>query len=176
MNSITLMADGQLKKEDRQALQHPLACLGYQVRLADGCTLRSYFHMLARYPVLVQLGDFYAPLVEQVQGCPDRGCRWRDFEHLELTKTVEMVGYPGKASLEIYTVFQGVGPDKRGEIRSLNLVYLLDMPLKLGRLKHVVFGDKVDTFDFETRYTFFEFIDSIAWELSFHGTPAQCTL
>ena len=50
------------------------------------------------------------------------------------------------------------------------------MPLRLGLLKHVVFGDRVDVFSFETVYTLFEFIDSIAWELSFHGTPRECKI
>lgn len=176
MNRITLHADGQLMTEDQRAVRHPLACLGYQTELADDCTLRSYFLMLDRHTVLTQLGDFYTPLMDQYRACPAEGCLWQDFECLQLAKTVEMVGFPGKPSLDIYNVFHGVGPDKSEEIRSLNLVYLLDMPLKLGRLNHVVFGDKVDTFDFETRYTFFEFIDSIAWELSFHGTPAQCNI
>jgi len=51
---------------------------------------------------------------------------------------------------------------------------LLDLPVELGNLKHVVFGDQVDIFEFETVYTFFEFLDGIAWELSFLGTPKQC--
>ena len=38
---------------------------------------------------------------------------------------------------------------------------LLDMPLKLGRLRHIVFGDKVDTLEFETVYSLFEFIDGV---------------
>ena len=50
------------------------------------------------------------------------------------------------------------------------------MSLKLGRLKHVVFGDKVDIFEFDTVFTLFEFIDGITWELSFHVTPEQCEL
>jgi hypothetical protein len=53
---------------------------------------------------------------------------------------------------------------------------LLDLPVKLGRLKHVIFGDRVDIFEFDTVYTLFEFIDGIAWELSFHGTPKQCEI
>ena len=158
MNQVILQPDGQLRAENRDSVRQPLACLGYQVQLEDGCKLRSYFRMLENYPVLGQLGVFYDHILDQYRNCPDDGCLWDAFEHLELAKTVEMIGYPGSPRLEIYNVFHGVGA------------------LRLGRLKHVVFGDNVDTFDFDTVYTLFEFIDSIAWELSFHGTPAQCNL
>ena len=73
------------------------------------------------------------------------------------------------------------GGDQRAEalseeIRSSQLDGLLDLPLALGSLKHIVFGDKVDAFEFETVFNFFEFIDGIAWELSFHGRPQACEL
>ena len=176
MNRVSLLPDGQLMSEDQRVIRRPLACLGHQTVLEQGCTLRSYFKMLERHAVLTELGDFYLPLLETYGRCPGQGCRWQDFDCLELAKTVEMVGYPGTPKLEIYNAFYGVGPEGKGEIRSLALEFLLDMPLRLGRLKHVVFGDKVDTFDFDTGYSLFEFIDSIAWELSFHGTPAQCKI
>ena len=62
------------------------------------------------------------------------------------------------------------------EIKSIQLPNLLDLPLKLGKLKHIVFGDRVDIFEFDTVFTLFEFIDGVAWELSFHGTPDQCAI
>lgn len=176
MNRVYLLHDGQLTAEDHRAIRHPLACLGHQVQLNAECTLRSYFKLLAQHKVLTQLGDFYLPLLDLYRDCPDQGCRWHAFSKLELIKTVEMVGYPGTPKLEIYNTFHGAGPDGHSEIRSLALEFLLDMPLELGRLKHVIFGDKVDTFDFDTGYSLFEFIDSIAWELSFHSTPAQCKI
>ena len=125
---------------------------------------------------MIRLGAFYPALMEQYGKCPPSGCRWEAFECLELAKTVEMVGYPGKPRLDIYTVLHGTGADTPVDIRSLALEFLLDMPLRLGRLKHVIFGDRVDTFSYETMYTLFEFIDSIAWELSFHNIPAQCKI
>ena len=50
------------------------------------------------------------------------------------------------------------------------------MPVKLGKLKHMVLGDQVDIFEFETVFSLFEFIDGIAWELSFHGIPESCEI
>ena len=49
-------------------------------------------------------------------------------------------------------------------------------PVRLGSLRHVVFGDSVDVFEFDTVFTLFEFIDGIAWELSFQNTPITCEL
>jgi hypothetical protein len=48
------------------------------------------------------------------------------------------------------------------------------MPVALGKLRHVIFGDRADRFEFDTVYTLFEFIDGIAWALSFHNAPEQC--
>jgi hypothetical protein len=86
-----------------------------------------------------------------------------------------MIGVP-KKRLEIYSAIRGMHKSDSVEIRSLQLTSLLDMPLKLGRLKHVVFGDRVDIFEFDTVFTLFEFIDGITWELSFHVIPEQCEL
>ena len=59
--------------------------------------------------------------------------------------------------------------------------FIFDLQRSSGKvvsrnLKHVIFGDKVDVFEFDTFYNFFEFIDGIAWELSFHGAPAKCEI
>jgi hypothetical protein len=86
-----------------------------------------------------------------------------------------MIGVPDKR-LEIYNSLFGVQAGATTEIKSMQLAGLLDIPLKLGRLKHIVFGDRVDIFEFETVYTLFEFIDGIAWQLGFHATPEQCEL
>lgn len=176
MNRVCLKPDGRLTQENGQAVKEPLSCLGHQLQLSDDCSLRSVFRMLGAYPIFTRLGEFYPVLLGQYEKCPQNGCRWDAFEYLELAKTVEMVGYPGKPRLDIYTVLHGAGSGEPVVIRALALEFLLDMPLRLGRLRHVIFGDSVDTFTYETMYTLFEFIDSIAWELSFHTIPAQCAL
>jgi hypothetical protein len=87
-----------------------------------------------------------------------------------------MIGFPGDPRLEIYNTLCGVRGKETCEIKSFHLDNLLDMPLKLGLLKHIVFGDKVDIFEFDTVFSLFEFIDGVAWELSFQGTPKECAL
>ena len=113
--------------------------------------------------------------IEQYLSCPEQGCESGTIDHLEFAKTVEMIGFPEKR-LDIYNSMRGIHKSDSVEIRSLQLNSLLDMSLKLGRLKHVVFGDRVDIFEFDTVFTLFEFIDAITWELSFHVIPEQCEL
>jgi hypothetical protein len=87
-----------------------------------------------------------------------------------------MIGFPGEPRLEIYNSFRGLKNNEELESRSVRMEHLLDAPVLLGKLKHVVFGDKADIFEFETVYNLFEFIDGIAWELSFFGAPTQCEI
>lgn len=176
MNQVTLRSNGLMEVGTRPVATQPLLYLGYQLQLAPECTLRSYFQMIDTYAPFTQLGDFFKLLREQYAKCPTQGCQWPDYDCLEFAKIVEMIGYPGEPRLEIYNAFQGIKGRAAGEIRSLPLEVLLDMPMRLGNLKHKVFGDQVDTFEFETVYTLFEFIDGIAWELSFHGVPPECQL
>ncbi|MFZ1983808.1 MAG: hypothetical protein WAU91_05295 [Desulfatitalea sp.] len=179
MNQVQLQPDGRLHAEGRALVDPPLARLGHQIVLADGCRVRTYFHLIEIYPDLLRLNEFLPLLLDQYRACPADGCHWDRLARLELTKTVEMVGYPGAPRLDIYTSLGGIDPqqpDAPEPIQMLALAVLLDMPLTLGRLRHVIFGDRVETFTFDTVYTLFEFIDSIAWELSFHGTPRECML
>ena len=111
MNLVELHTDGKLRTEANASIKAPLACLGHQVRLAVECTLRTFFRMLEIYPDLIRLGEFYPLLVERRRECPDEGCRWESFDFLALTKTVEMVGYPGKPRLDIYNSLHGVRID-----------------------------------------------------------------
>ena len=176
MNRITLQANGILSADSKPVGTQPLRYLGCRLDLDAACTLRSYFHLLNTYAPLTQMGDFYQVLLDQYARCPDRDCRWTDYSGLEFAKVVEMIGFPDAPRLELYNALRGVKGERTEEIRNLPLEVLMDMPLRLGRLKHVIFGDRVDTFTFDTIYTLFEFIDGIAWDLSFHGVPPECQL
>ncbi len=176
MNIITLKQSGTMVQNRNAIDDDPLGFLGFGVRLDDGYTLRSYFQMMETYPVLAKLNVFIPNYLEQVHKCPETGCVYQGFEHLEFSKTVEMIGYPGEPRLEIYHSLQGVSGTVADQLKSSSLEGLLDMPVKLGKLKHVVLGDQVDVFEFETVFSLFEYIDGIAWELSFHGTPEACEI
>jgi hypothetical protein len=132
--------------------------------------------MFEDYPVLTSLNPFLPTLIEQYLSCPKSGCSFDDVHHFEFHKTVEMIGFPGKPRLEIYNSFKGLKNGAVLDPRATRIEQILDVPVWLGKLKHVVFGDKADIFEFETVYSLFEFIDGIAWELSFFGAPTQCEI
>jgi hypothetical protein len=176
MNTVTLKRDGSILSDEKTVETDPLVCLSYQVDLNEDYILRSYFRMLEKHSLLAKLNAFFPSFMEQYLASPKENCLTENIDKLELRKTVEMIGFPGEPRLEIYNSFQGIRGDETCEIRSLQFDSLLDMPVKLGKLKHTVFGDKVDIFEFDTVFTLFEFIDGIAWELSFHVAPTECAL
>ncbi|MBL0716341.1 MAG: hypothetical protein JJV98_21895 [Desulfosarcina sp.] len=176
MNTVTLKTNGALFTDGQPVDAEPLRCLGFKLLLEAGVTVRSLFAMLERYPLLIRLNAFFPTYLEQYRSAPANGCQCDDFSHIEFNKTVEMVGYPGEPRLDIYSSLTGAGSLEPREMRNYELEQLLDMPLKLGRLKHIVFGDKVDQFEFETVFNLFEFIDGVVWELSFHGALRACAL
>jgi hypothetical protein len=175
MNAVTLKSHGAIDHRGKRVRSEILSFLSSQIILDEGYTLRSFFQMLDQYRLLVDLNTFFPTCIGQYRNCPPQGCNAGAPDYLEFSKTVEMIGFPEKR-LEIYNSFTGVHKNEAFEIRSLQLESLLDLPVKLGRLKHVIFGDPVDIFEFDTVFTLFEFIDGIAWQLSFHVIPAQCEL
>ncbi len=176
MNLVTLGPDGSLTQSGEKEVADPLSCLGYGLSLARDTRLRHFFKMMEHYPLLGRLSNFLPDLLSQYRNGASSGCRCDDFDYLEFTKTIEMVGFPGDPRLELYTSLLGIAGDQTIAIRDFSLSLILDMEIRLGKLKHVVFGDTVDAFEFDTVFTLFEFIDGIVWELSFHSLPKECQL
>jgi hypothetical protein len=176
MNRVVLQPDGGMLTEAGVPVEDPLGALGHGVALAPGFRLRSLFLLLEGHAVLVRLSAFLPALAARVrQAAPGAG-DGTGLEQLEVGKRVELIGFPGPPRVEIYTTLQGVQDDARRDLRPFQLEQLLDLPLVLGPLKHVVFGDRMEILSFATVFTLFELIDGVTWELSFHGTPAQCAL
>jgi hypothetical protein len=176
VNQITLLNDGSIIESNKIVPGDSLMILGCQVELEQGYTLRSFFRMFEKYALLVKLDAFVADCRQRYLRCPKGHCTSDDIDHLQFYKTVEMIGFPGEPRLEIYNTLCGAHGGENLEIKSFHLENLLDMPLKLGVLKHIVFGDKVDVFEFDTVFSLFEFIEGIIWELSFQGTPKECAI
>lgn len=176
MDGVTLTTDGTLIHGLKTVQNDPLIFLGHQVDLEDGYTLRSFFRMFEKYPVLTGLSAFLPTFLEQYRDASPKGSVLNGPEHLELGKTVELVGFPGEPRLEIYTSFYGVQSGEQVKIEASRLENLLDIPVKLGRLKHILLGDKMDIFEFDTFFSLFEFIGGITWQLSFHGAPILCDI
>lgn len=174
MNQITLQADGRLRFGDQAIEADPLRYLGFEVLLEPMCTLRSFFQSISRHPGLKALNPFLDSFLEYCQQCNPDGCICQEIDHLALWRNVEIIGHPPPARMELSVSLKGFrGPD-RCDIRPYWLENLLDMPLKLGRLNHVVFGDTMNTLQFDTVFNLFELIDGICWQLSFHNLPAIC--
>jgi len=176
MNQITLLNDGSVIESNKIVPADSLMILGCQVELGQGYTLRSFFRMFEKYILLVKLDAFVADCIQRYRECPENHCTSDAIDHLEFYKTVEMIGFPGEPRLEIYHTLCGVHGTEIQEIKSFHLESILDMPLKLGVLKHIVFGDKVDVFEFDTVFNLFDFIEGIIWELSFQGNPKECAI
>jgi hypothetical protein len=176
MNIVTLTADGALVEDDQPLEADPIGVLGHKVSLDRGYTLRSFFKMVERYPVFGKLNAFMPECLQQYRSCPDGECVAPGLGHLEFYKTVEMMGFPGEPRLEIYHTLCGMDGRETCEIKAFPLEQLLDMPVRIGKLKHVVFGDKVDVLEFDTVFNLFEFIEGIVWQLSFHRSPKECAL
>jgi len=176
MDNVRLNIDGTIdtiRKDDQAAV---LSCLARKVELAPGYTLRSFFRMIEDYNALIHLNAFFPDLLDQFHGGPEDGCRIDGIDWLVLEKTVEMVGFPGEPRLDIYRRFTGWCGEKSVPIKDFQVDMLLDTPVRLGKLRHVIFGDQVDVFEFDTVYTLFELVEGIGWELGFHGTPRECRL
>ncbi len=176
MENVRLNIDGTIDTIPKGDLPRLLSCLACQVELAPGYTLRSFFKMLDAHDALVHLNAFFPDMLAQFHRGPNDGCRVDGIDWLVLEKTVEMVGFPGEPCLEIYRNFSGWCEGQSVRIKDFQVDMLLDMEVRLGKLKHVIFGDQVDLFKFDTVFTLFEFVEGIGWELGFHGTPRECRI
>lgn len=177
MDEVILETDGTLQDHHGARIEDPLRALGARVSLSPGYTLRSFMRMLVANPVLSRLSDFAPEFAAQYGAWPGDGCWPAGLARLELSRVVEMIGHPGPPRLEIYHVLRGrLSGGEDVEIKGWQVEMLLDAPLVLGQLRHVVFGDRVAEFSFETVCNLFDFFEGVLWQLAFHGTPRECAL
>jgi hypothetical protein len=177
MNEVILSADGMLLEHEGKGVPDALGVLGARVSLMSGYSLRAFMRMLGNYPVLQRLSDFAPDFAAKYPGWPAGDCWPAGLTSLELARVVELIGHPGPPRLEIYHTLRGRLADGGDmEIKSWQVEALLDVPLALGALRHVVFGDRVNAFSFDTVCNLFEFLEGVLWQLAFHGTPQECAL
>lgn len=182
MNEIILTQNGELKRQNGTPAPDPLAVLASRVTLGEGVCLRSVLRLLARHPELQRLSEFGPGLAAQLPAWPAEGCLAPGLESLEFARVVEVIGHPPPARLEVYHVLRGRlsgGGDAGGEdveIKSWQVEQLLDVPLRLGPLRQVVFGDRVDRAPMQSDCTLFDLLDAVVWQLAFHSTPRECAL
>ena len=175
MADLTLSANGTLKYRKENVLD-VIGFLGNKLVLENGVTLRSFFNMFSAYPDTLRLNPFLQGACREAAACKGSDCTTRDFTHLELCRQLEMTGAPGTPEMNIHTMVRGIQGQERHEIRFYRLADLLDMPFTLGRMRHVIFGDRTCELYCETTFSLFEVIEGIAWELSFQGGSLTCSL
>ena len=169
-------AGGLTNLSEGKPVGDPFAFLGSGLALDADCTLRSFFRCIEAYPELARLSPFFEPCLEEAAKWPLQGCTTAGLRHLELMKRVELIGAPYERAVQIYCLFCAVEEEEARDVKVYSYGGVLDMSLALGPLRHVVFGDSLDSLDFATRYTLFEALDTIIWHLSFQGAPDKCTL
>ncbi|EMG37308.1 hypothetical protein PCS_01819 [Desulfocurvibacter africanus PCS] len=174
MHEVTLRSDGILLEAGKEAPRNTIAFLSSKIVIEDGVQLKGFFRMLEAYPLLGRLNNFLPMLLKLARAAEPHAAL--GLNSIVLTRTVEMIGFPGKPRLEIYTQLMGQEGDRLRDLRHWALESLLELPLRLGRLRHIVFGDRMDMLEFETTYTLFDFIEGVSWELSFLGTSAACEI
>ena len=199
METVRLTRDGRLVGPGDVPVTDPLPALSFAISLEEGCTLRSFFLMLRRYPDLLKLSEFLPAVLADAEKCPVSGCLSDDISLLAVGKTMELIGFPGEPRAELYLWLRGLAAPSGGavppsldaeqpgvflaglmeanrEIRFTPLEILLDTPLFLAGLKHVVLGDVDRSLFCETRFTLFDVVDGLAWEFGFRGGSQQCSI
>lgn len=174
MEPLKLTNDGGMVREDPGA--DILACLARPVALSEDYTLGAFFRLLGENPELVRLNELFPSLAAEHAGGPDGPKLPGGPDFLVFSKSVELIGFPGTPRVEIYSQLSGFEGDARVEIRHEHVETLRPLPLRLGKLSHVVFGDRFAEMSFETSYSLFEFLDGMAWELGFLNAPATCAM
>lgn len=206
MEQVFMTKEGELFGTAHEPVSDPLGALSSALVLDEDCSLRSFFSLLQRYPALLAISGFLPKALEEALDCPASGCRSDDIDVLVLGKTMELIGFPGEPRAELYLWLRGLAPaepqdalpDAPGksdpedpddpsaslsalmaadkEIRFVPMRLLLDTPLLLGGMRHVVLGDVNRSLFCATRFTLFEVVDGMAWELGFQGGSQQCSL
>ncbi len=201
MDTVQLTRDGRLVGPGDVPVTDLLPALCLALSLKQGCSLRSFFQMLRLYPDLPKLSAFLPAALAEAEKCPESGCLNDEISLLAVGKTMELIGFPGKPRAEMYLWLRGlaVSPGQTApghaateaeprefslaelmeanrETRFVPLEILLDTPLYLAGLKHVVLGDVDRSLFCETRFTLFEVVDGLAWEFGFRGGSQQCSI
>ena len=150
-----------------------LRLLGNPLKLESGVSLGSFCQLFKRYPSLQEVTPLTAPFVDLFSGFSGPSDPKSPIR-LELSRTIEMQGYPGEPRVHIFLTLKTLF---EGEIQSIDLFSpsdLFAMPFGLGRLRHIVFGDLIHSETFATEYSLFEVLDGLMWELSFYWDKSRC--
>lgn len=163
-NNGTLSSDGSL-----------VELLRMKLVLDEEVTLRSFFSLLRRYPLAQKLVPGLSSALAEAEACTPSGCRYPGLQGICLNKRIELRGFPGEPSVDVYLAIETIG-NELPELRFFRLQDMLDTPLRLGCAQHVLLGEATATLNAETSFTLFELLEGLGWELSFQGGSLACKL
>ncbi len=176
MEKVLLTRDGRIMKRGKPFTGNPLALLSNLVELADGYRLSSFFAMIKAHTVYIQMSELLDPLLTMADDAGKGYPKASEIDGLIFYKTIAMKGFPGKPGVEIYNSLKGVKGEKILGLKFFQMASLLEHDLRLGELKHIIFGDGQDMFTYDTFYSLYELIDGVTWEMSFNFNPLQCSI
>lgn len=176
MENITINTSGQILKQGKVLAQSVLSVLGSCISLDQQFTLSDFFKMAKTYPQLQQISPVLPSLLEIADQNETAGFPAQELAGLIFYKTIEIKGFPPPPDLSIFNGLKGICGEGMKDLKFYHLETLLGHTISLGRLNHIVFGDKTDIFQYETFYTLFEFVEGVAWELSFNFNPLHCSI
>lgn len=176
MERVTVTASGVLVCGGQRAPSPALRLMGRPVDFEAGVTLASIAALFHTYPQLHDISPF-APAFQDAFSCDTSPQPAETTSHtLELFRTIEMQGYPGTPRVLIFLTLKAHDGSGHHPLDLFSSEALQAMPLSLGKLRHTIFGDTLDTELFDTDYTLFDVLDSLMWELSFYTDKSQCGL
>jgi len=132
--------------------------------------------MAKRYPSLQVISPYIPECLSRYGEAPENGCCTQSLDGVEAAKTIEMIGFPDTPRLDVFTSVSGTAGRDRPRLDDFAYADVLDLPLRLGKLNHRIFGDRVSAMEFDTEITLFELIDGVFWALSFRNEPRTCGL
>lgn len=176
MERVTATASGVLVCGGQRAPDRVLRLLGRSVDLEGGLTLASIAALFHTYPQFHDLSPFVSSFLNAFSDeTPSQPVDPGGLT-LELFRTIDMQGYPGTPRVQIFLTLKVHDGVAYHFLDLFSSDTLRVMPLSLGKLRHTVFGDTLDTELFDTDYTLFDVLDSLMWELSFYTDKSQCGL
>ena len=173
---VTITASGSLihgEGSSASSSEPPLRLLGCPVRFASGVTLGSIVQLLEASPTLQEISPLTTPFLDLFSHAAGGESSHSGF-FLSLTRIVELKAHPGEPRVNLFISLEAKSGDTTHPLDLFGPADLASMPLTLGPLRHIVFGDALHSEIFHTDYTLFEVLDAIFWELSFYWDKSRC--
>lgn len=159
-----------------------LGHLSNTIKLSDDFTVRDFFKLIKRYPILQKIDFWTESFVSEYESCKNENCIDPDGEVYQIIfqKVIEFTKYSKDEPIEcnIFIDILGKGKDSTYSLSFWKLENFLDLPVKLYPIKSYTddytekpHSKSSNIKEFNIVYTLFEFITSFIYELSFYGTP-----